>query len=154
MTEQIKIGHVRRHNEVAGLNPVFLEELDCLTLHGQSCNDYGVYRPEVTVVIYNTGALYIGIHVALGEDECYYTHYDVESPTGGSGGWPSKRGRKAKTINQALRVEINKLKEYRLYQDDTPDKRICQIAEESLAKINTQCVSQMTIFDVLGDETI
>ena len=154
MNEQIKIEHVRRMYVVAGLRLIGLDEVDSLTLHRHDCNENKVYKPEVTVVICNTDSLYIGIYVALGEDGMYYTNYNVEFPTGGSTGWPSKSGRKSKTLKQALRMEIGKLKEYRYYQGGLPDERVCLKAEEALRKIDSKRLRQLTIFDELCDETI
>ena len=156
MAVSIKIGHVMRHYGVRGLSSslISLDDADHVILHRQPPNENGVYKPEVTVVLCNTGSLYIGIYVALGEDGKYYTDYDIETPTGGSSGYPSKGRGKARTLSQALRMECEKLKEYRLYQGCKPDKRICAIAEDAIQKINAKCVRLMTIFDILGDETI
>lgn len=152
--KRIKIDHVRRMYAVSGLSLISLDEVDSLILHKRNCNENGVYKPEVTVVIYNTESLYIGIYVALGEDGKYYTDYNVEFPTGGSDGWPSRSGRGSKALIQALCIEIGRLKEYRHCQGDLPDKRIVRIAEEALRKVKSKRLRQLSIFDILSDETI
>lgn len=147
--ERIKIGHVRRQYAVAGECLVNLDDVEQIIIHERTYNEHGVYRPEVAVVVHNTESLYIGIHVALGADGNYYTHYNVEYPTGGCDGWPSRSNRKSKKLMSALRQELEWITKIRCHQEDRQNKMIWRIAAEAVQKINSRRVRQLTIFDML-----
>lgn len=140
-----------RHAHIYRLRNLFgLEEMDRIELQPQAFEPGLALTPEATVVIANTRDLYIGIHLAMGEDGIVYCGTDIAESEGGGGFWPSRDGgpRGGHTIREAMGIFLREyLGNYSRYAD--PTGRIKGLAAETLRRLDSSTVRQMTIFDML-----
>lgn len=140
-----------RHAHIHRLRNLFgLEEMDRIELHPQTFESGRALTPEATVVIANTRDLYIGIHLAMGEDGRIYCGTDIAESEVGGGFWPSRNGgpRGGHTVREAMGIFLrDHLGKYPRYSD--PTGRIRRLAAGTLRRLDSCSVRQMTIFDML-----
>ena len=136
-----------RHAHIYRLRDLFgLEEMDRIELHPQGFDPDRALTPEATVVIANTRDLYIGIHLAMGEDSKIYCGTDIAEREGGGGFWPNREGgpRGGQTVRESMGIFLREcLGNYSRYAD--PTGRIKRVAAETLRRLDSCAVRQMTI---------
>lgn len=128
-----------------------IEDIRFIDLKPQKIEKGKALEPEASVVVSNTENLFIIIDAAKAENGWFYTSFEVHYPTGGSGSWPcTGRGSNAgRTFAAALRKGLEALKGYRQYANSTPDKRVIDIADRAIRKMQESSIYQMDIFDIL-----
>lgn len=144
---EIKLASCRR--VYVPQNICMMDEVGGITLHPQANDGMHTFRPEKNVLIENNERFFIMIHLALCDNGRVYSRYEVFTRKDAFGGYPNLGWTSGRDVKEAIRKELEELRDFQENYGDPPDPEINRIVDSSIHKLKIRSLRQFTIFDYL-----